>query len=162
MAVTLQIIGYKKSGKTTVTAALTQALHTKGLRVSVIKHDAHDAAMDVAGTDTARFAASGADSVILQSANGLFYHQSQPQDVSAPALIDWLPDDVDVILIEGFKPAPYPKLVLLRPEDHLADFAKFSNVIQTASLNNYPAATLTGVAAITTWFFTDWLPLAQE
>ena len=50
MATTLQIIGHKKSGKTLITTALIERLSKEGYRVAALKHDAHNAAMDVPNT----------------------------------------------------------------------------------------------------------------
>lgn len=152
MALTFQIIGYKKSGKTLITTALVRQLSAQQLRVGVLKHDAHTSSMDVPGTDTARFSDAGAQAVLLQSANGTFYHQTTPQMPPVSALIAQLPATTDVILLEGFKQADYPKLVLLRPEDHATDFAAYPNIQVFASLTAHPDATLIGAPAICDWF----------
>lgn len=152
MALTFQIIGYKKSGKTLITTALVRQLSAQQLNVSVLKHDAHASSMDVPGTDTARFSDAGAQAVLLQSANGTFYHQTTPQMPPVTALIAKLPATTDVILLEGFKQADYPKLVLLRPDDHVTDFATCTNIQAFASLTAHPEATLIGAPAICDWF----------
>ncbi|MTV82163.1 cyclic pyranopterin monophosphate synthase MoaC [Lactobacillus sp. CRM56-3] len=150
MAATLQVIGYKKSGKTAVMEALIKALSGR-FRVDAIKHDAHHAAMDVSHTDSDRFAKAGAQSVVLQSEQGLFYHRTSNGPVAAADIADWLPDQQDILLIEGFKPDPYPKIVMLRPQDHASNFQAFPNTILFASLNPHPDATVTGVSAIVNW-----------
>lgn len=150
MATPLQIIGFKNSGKTTVTEALIKALSDQ-YRVAAIKHDAHHAAMDQPGTDSQRFAAAGAHSVILQSDNELFFHQTSDAPTSAHALTDWLPDDVDMLLIEGFKPDPFPKIALLRANDTTSTFAGYDNIALFASLTPHPQATIIGLPAIIDW-----------
>lgn len=55
MAITLQIIGHKKSGKTLITTALIERLSKEGYRVAALKHDAHNAAMDVPTTNATIF-----------------------------------------------------------------------------------------------------------
>lgn len=150
MVTPLQIIGYKKSGKTAVTEALIKAL-SPTYRVNAIKHDAHQAAMDVQGTDSDRFAKAGAHSVVLQSDQGLFYHQTSDAPTSADAIASWLPDQSDILLIEGFKPDPYPKIVMLRSQDHASDFEDFTNVKVFASLSEHPDASLNGLPAIIDW-----------
>ncbi|GAW99473.1 molybdenum cofactor biosynthesis protein C [Secundilactobacillus mixtipabuli] len=150
MAATLQIIGYKKSGKTTVTEALIKAL-SPTYRVAAIKHDAHQAAMDKAGTDSDRFAQAGAHSVVLQSDNGLFFHQTADAPTSAADLAQWLPDQTDFLLIEGFKPDPFPKIALLRASDSRDDFKDYQQIQVFASLTPHPEATLVGLPAIIDW-----------
>lgn len=84
MALTFQIIGYKKSGKTLITTELVRLLTDRHLHVSVLKHDAHASTMDTPGTDTAQFSHAGAQEVILQSANGIFAIK-QPYSLSLSA-----------------------------------------------------------------------------
>lgn len=150
MATTLQIIGYKNSGKTTVTEALIKAL-SPAYQVAAIKHDAHQATMDKTGTDSARFAQAGAHSVILQSDNGLFFHQTADAPTSASAIASWLPDPTDILLIEGFKPDPFPKIAMLRANDSKADFHDYQQIQAFASLAPHPEATLVGLPAIIDW-----------
>ena len=47
MAVTIQIIGAKNTGKTLVVTRLIDRLTKDGYRVAAIKHDAHASSMDV-------------------------------------------------------------------------------------------------------------------
>ncbi|ERJ52004.1 molybdopterin-guanine dinucleotide biosynthesis protein B [Lactiplantibacillus plantarum] len=152
MALTFQIIGYKKSGKTLITTELVRLLTDRHLHVSVLKHDAHASTMDTPGTDTAQFSHAGAQEVILQSANGTFCHQTTVQPVPVSRLIARLPTSTDVILLEGFKHAPYPKIALLRSDDHAIDFQQFTNIQVFASLTCHPDATLVGKTAICNWF----------
>ncbi len=53
----LQIVGYKKSGKTTLAEVLAKALEQSGLKVSILKFSHHG--FDLAGCDTARLSAPG-------------------------------------------------------------------------------------------------------
>lgn len=112
MAITIQITGHKNSGKTLLTTALIKKLTVAHFHVAAIKHDAHQGSMDVPGTDTAKMTLAGAQKVVLQSPNGLFFHQ-QGTGVSLDSLVSFLSADNDFILIEGHKKAAYPKIVLL-------------------------------------------------
>lgn len=150
MAVTFQVIGFKKSGKTAVVEAATQALADKGLTVAVLKHNSHDASMDVPGTDTDRFSHAGAATTVLVSENGVFTHQQNVQPTAAD-LIAQLPTNPDVVLVEGFKEADYPKLAMLRAGDNATDFAGDTNVALFGSLTVHIQAQLTSLEAITEW-----------
>ena len=56
----IQIVGYKNTGKTTLTAALIGHFTSMGLKVAAIKHDGHDHfEMDQEGTDSYRFGELG-------------------------------------------------------------------------------------------------------
>lgn len=110
-----QIVGFKNAGKTTLLCKLVRRLKTSGKRVGTIKHDGHDFVMDHPGTDTWMHQEAGADAVAITSAYQTAWIHKQP--TSLDVLVAGM-SEMDVILIEGFKDADYPKLVLLRsPED---------------------------------------------
>ncbi|WP_274649164.1 molybdopterin-guanine dinucleotide biosynthesis protein B [Paenibacillus humicola] len=113
--VVLQIAGYKNSGKTTLIAALVRLLKQSGLTVGTVKHDAHDFAIDTPGTDTWRHREAGADITAISSSRSSAIMRGAPE--SLDGLLAHM-RGVDVVLVEGFKLEPYPKLVLIRrPED---------------------------------------------
>ena len=58
----LAVCGEKHTGKTTLVERLVAALSARGLRVATVKHDGHEFAADVAGTDSYRHRAAGAGS----------------------------------------------------------------------------------------------------
>lgn len=151
MVTTLQIIGHKKSGKTLITEALTKKLTEANLNICVLKH-AHKAQMDIPGTDSDRFSVAGAKQVILTTPTGFFYHK-KGQDPSLVDLINNLPEKPDIVLAEGFKTAPYPKLLLLKKDERLADFTKVKNIIQTASINCDVDLNLNSPTKVVNWAF---------
>jgi molybdopterin-guanine dinucleotide biosynthesis protein B len=112
----LQIVGYKNSGKTTLLCALVRKFRSEGVTVAAIKHDAHDFALDRPGTDTRKMAEAGADFVAITSPRRTAWTSSRP--ASLDELIG-LAAHADLVLVEGFKDAPHPKLVLLRGKDDL-------------------------------------------
>ena len=90
------IVGYKNSGKTTLTHALAQELGGRGRVVAVIKHASHP--VDVAGKDTAVLGASvGQVAIVSPRESALFWNKP----LSLAEVISHL--DADVILVEGFK-----------------------------------------------------------
>lgn len=117
----LQIVGYKNAGKTTLLCGLVERLTAAGLLVGTVKHDAHAHALDREHTDSWRHRDSGALVTAFASAaeTAILHRRPAPLD----ALITQVcavasPSRLDLILVEGFKEAAYPKLVLLRgPED---------------------------------------------
>lgn len=58
---------WSNTGKTTYLEKLIPLLKRAGLRVAVVKHDAHDFQLDQPGKDTWRFARAGADVVAIAS-----------------------------------------------------------------------------------------------
>ena len=107
------IVAFSGTGKTTVITALISELKKRGLRVAAVKHDAHDFEIDRDGKDSARMTAAGADVTIIASGSRAAVIENRP--VSADELISRV-TDVDVILTEGYKHGPWPKIALLRKE----------------------------------------------
>lgn len=105
------VSGIKNSGKTTFLEHLVPVLRAQGLRVAVIKHDGHDFTPDVPGTDSFRMRQAGADGVAVYSAHQWMVVRPQPGDLDT--LIN-LFADCDLVLLEGQKFSPYPKIELVR------------------------------------------------
>ena len=102
---------YSGTGKTTYLESLIPYLKEAGLRVAVVKHDAHQLEFDTEGKDTWRFSAAGADVVAAVSGDtlaGFDHRQATLQEALSHI------HGVDLILTEGFKTGPWPKIALLR------------------------------------------------
>lgn len=111
----VQIVGFKNSGKTTLITRLLNLFNGMNLKVAVIKHDVHGFEMDREGTDTYLFRETGAAAAAIVSPWRTAIIEEQ--ETSLSELIEHF-TAYDLILVEGFKQAHYPKLVLLRgPED---------------------------------------------
>lgn len=102
---------YSGMGKTTFLEKLIPCLKALGLRTAVIKHDGHNFQMDIPGSDTYRLSAAGAEAVAIVS--GRRFALLEERSLSAEEIAAKLPD-VDLILTEGFKHGPYPKIALYR------------------------------------------------
>ena len=76
-------------------------LSGEGLRVAVIKHDGHDFACDIPGTDTYSFTESGAYAAACFSDKSLFVHRTGTGDTLGD-IIGMFPE-ADLIIIEGCK-----------------------------------------------------------
>jgi molybdopterin-guanine dinucleotide biosynthesis protein B len=109
------------AGKTTLLTKLIPLLVSAGLRISVIKHTHHIFDADQPGKDSDRLRKSSAAQVLLGSREhwavmtGLSHTQG---DVLEPGLQGLLPHMdaslADLIVIEGFKHAPIPKIEVYR------------------------------------------------
>lgn len=113
----MAICGHSGAGKTTLIERLTSLLTRDGRRVAVLKRTHHDVAVDVAGKDSDRCFRAGA-TVCLQAPGELFVRRAvPPRDAEAQwrhALAE-LAASHDVVLVEGHKQTPLPKIWLLGP-----------------------------------------------
>lgn len=103
--------GWSGAGKTTFLEKLLPVLTARGLRVAVIKHDAHGFQMDRPGKDTYRFAQAGAVCTAISGPNG--WAVLSADQITLEALKEKLPP-VDLILVEGHKNSAYPMIVVCR------------------------------------------------
>lgn len=99
--------GFSNSGKTTLITRLIAQLADR-YRVGYFKHDAHRFVMDHPGKDTWRASEAGAFRVMISSAD----QQASLARLHLPATQP-VCEDCDLLLIEGWKQAPWPKIVLL-------------------------------------------------
>ena len=111
----LGIVGWSGSGKTTLLTALLPLLRSQGLTVSTVKHAHRGFDMDRPGKDTYRHRAAGAHEVLVTAgARWALLHEVAGPEPGLPELLTRL-DPVDLVLVEGFKTHPFPKLEVHRP-----------------------------------------------
>ncbi|MBF8224241.1 molybdopterin-guanine dinucleotide biosynthesis protein B [Halomonas sp. 328] len=115
----LGIAAWSGTGKTTLLEALLPRLAERGLRVAVIKHAHHDFEVDRPGKDSHRLRQAGAAPMLVASRRrvALMFEAPGEEDPDLPELIELLrPRRPDLVLVEGFKAWPLPKLELHRAE----------------------------------------------
>jgi len=111
----LGIVGWSGSGKTTLITALLPVLRGRALTVSTVKHAHHGFDMDRPGKDTFRHRAAGAHEVLVASTHRwVLMHEVDGPEPRLPDLLARL-EPVDLVLVEGFKTHPFPKLEVHRP-----------------------------------------------
>ena len=111
----LGIVGWSGSGKTTLLTALLPLMKESGLRVSTIKHVHHNFDMDRQGKDSFRHRAAGAHEVMVVSATRwALLHEVEGKEPELPALLKRF-DKVDLVIVEGYKTHPFPKIEVYRP-----------------------------------------------
>ena len=105
------IAGWKKSGKTTLTVRLVEEFTRRGLLVATVKHAHHDFQIDDAETDSARHRRAGAAQVAVVSRDrwALVTELGQTPEPDFAAVIALLAP-ADLIIVEGYKTAPIPKI----------------------------------------------------
>ncbi len=110
------LAGWSGSGKTTLLTALLPVLIGRGLTVSTIKHAHHEFDIDKPGKDSYRHREAGATEVLIASAKrwALMHELRDAVEPDLEGLLARLAP-VDLVLIEGFKGHPHPKLEIHRP-----------------------------------------------
>jgi len=104
-------VAFSGTGKTTLLEKLVAELKSRGLRVAVIKHDAHEFDIDHEGKDSWRFSRAGADITVVVSATKAAVIENRP--VRLETLLGRI-TDVDIILTEGYKYGTWPKIAVRR------------------------------------------------
>lgn len=109
------IIGYKNAGKTSLVERLVTEITGRGFSVSTVKHAHHAFDLDQPGKDTFRHRQAGAQQVML-STGARWVLMSELRGAEEPPLADLLArmDEVDLILIEGYKRDRHPKVEVHR------------------------------------------------
>lgn len=109
------VAGWSGAGKTTLISRVIPYLREQGLRVSVIKHAHHDFDVDVPGKDSWVHRQSGAEEVLVSSANrwALMHELRGAMEPSLPELLRKM-SPVDFVVIEGFKSEPHRKIEVYR------------------------------------------------
>lgn len=105
------IVGWKKSGKTTLTVRLVEEFTRRGLKVATVKHAHHAFQIDDGDTDSARHRRAGADQVAIVSGErwAIVKELRQAPEPDFADVIAWL-DPCDLIIVEGYKFAAIPKI----------------------------------------------------
>lgn len=104
----LGVTGWKNAGKTTLVERLIAEFVRRGWTVNTVKHAHHDVDIDRPATDSFRHRAAGATEVAL--VGGLRYAIMREQGEPKLAEILQRLSPADLVLIEGFKREPHPKI----------------------------------------------------
>mgnify|MGYP000037584960 CR=1 FL=1 len=111
------IAGWKNSGKTGLAVRLVEEFTRRGYRISTIKHAHHDFDIDKVGADSYRHRQAGAHEVTIVSGTR-FAIMHELRGEPEPAFEDILSRlaPCDLVLIEGYKREPIPKIEARRLE----------------------------------------------
>jgi molybdopterin-guanine dinucleotide biosynthesis adapter protein len=110
------LAGWSGSGKTTLLTGLVPELLARGLTVSTIKHAHHEFDIDRPGKDSWRHRQAGATEVMVASARrwALMHELRGAAEPPLDELVAHM-TPVDLLLVEGWKRHPHPKIEVHRP-----------------------------------------------
>ena len=112
----ISFVGNSGAGKTTLLERLIPEFKRKGLRVGVVKHDAHRFDIDHPGKDSHRLTAAGADTMMITSGEKLAMVKRHAASPPIEELLERYFSEVDLVLVEGFRGSSLPKIEVHRKE----------------------------------------------
>jgi molybdopterin-guanine dinucleotide biosynthesis protein MobB len=135
--VIIAVVGSSKSGKTTAVEALLKGLTKRGYTVASAKRIPEpEFTIDTKGKDTWRHAKSGASTVLSVAPNELAaIKKVDTTNYSLEQVIAEIPEEVDIIITEGFKSlvgpnASVPKLVTAKSVNEIsAAMERYKNIL---------------------------------
>ena len=111
----ITVIGRKDAGKTTLTVALASEFARRRRRVMTIKHGHHPADVDRPGSDTFRhFREAKAERTLIAGPDIRVLFERTPDDYDPVGLARRYMEGADLVLCEGYKRAPLPKIEVWR------------------------------------------------
>jgi molybdopterin-guanine dinucleotide biosynthesis protein B len=112
----VSVVGKSNTGKTTFLVKLITELKSRGYRLAIVKHNVHGFDIDHPGKDTFKHAEAGADAVVIASPHKFAMIRQVEKDIAFDDIIGLLGSDYDIIITEGYKSGPYPKIEVSRKE----------------------------------------------
>jgi molybdopterin-guanine dinucleotide biosynthesis protein MobB len=110
----VSIVGRSNTGKTTLIEKMIPELSRKGYRVATVKHTIHGFDIDREGKDSWRHRKAGARVTVIASPGKVALLEDVDGDYEIEELRDKYITGVDIILVEGFKKNPFPKIEVVR------------------------------------------------
>ncbi|MDX1527255.1 MAG: molybdopterin-guanine dinucleotide biosynthesis protein B [Gammaproteobacteria bacterium] len=116
----LPIVGfaaYSGTGKTTLLKKLLPILKSRSVRVGMVKHAHHTFDVDQPGKDSYELRKAGAAQMLIASRSRwalMVERQRDKEPLLDEVLLELDQAALDLILVEGFKQEPFPKIELRR------------------------------------------------
>jgi len=110
--VAVAFTGPSGSGKTSLVEKVSK-VYIQHCKVAIIKNDPKDKAQfDVEGKDSHKFAKTGAEVVITSPTRTTYFSQREKTLDDIVSMIN----DFDILLVEGLKTLPLPRIAIFRNE----------------------------------------------
>ena len=109
----LLVVGRKKRGKTTLVEKLIPEFKSRGYKVGSIKYTTGDHVFDTPGKDSFRHAQAGAECTLILSPHKIAFFSNHMVGKNKEELFTLIFKGYDLILGEGFKDSPYPKIEVM-------------------------------------------------
>lgn len=125
--------GPSNSGKTTLILKVARKLiHEHKLEVAIIKHDPKDKArFDIEGKDSYKFSNTGAEVIVTSQKRTTYFSKKQSELEDMIRLFD----KFDVLLVEGLKNLPLPRISVFRDSINEEYFSYMNALAIDSSIN---------------------------
>jgi len=133
--VAVAFTGPSGSGKTTLVEKVAKAL-IKSRKVAIIKNDPKDKAVfDVAGKDSHRFFETGAEVVVTSPTRTTYFSHREKRLDEIVTMVN----DFDILLVEGLKTLPLPRIAIFRNtiDESYFDCSEAIAIDHTIDTNDY-------------------------
>ncbi len=133
--VAVAFTGPSNSGKTTLVEKIAQTLIIKN-KIAIIKNDPKDKAQfDVAGKDSHKFTQTGAEVVITSPTRTTYFSQREKSLDEIVSMVS----DFDILLVEGLKTLPLPRIAVFRNriDESYFDCSEAMAIDDTINLSEY-------------------------
>ncbi|CUV65542.1 Molybdopterin-guanine dinucleotide biosynthesis protein B [Sulfurovum sp. enrichment culture clone C5] len=135
MALAVAFTGVSNSGKTTIIEKISTILNTK-YKIGIVKHDPKDKAVfDKEGKDSFKFFATGAEVAVVSPTRTTYFSNRQKELSEIVSMFG----DIDILLVEGLKNLPLPRICIARGEidESYLDFSEALAVDSTVDMSRY-------------------------
>ncbi|MBN6206199.1 molybdopterin-guanine dinucleotide biosynthesis protein B [Ralstonia pickettii] len=123
----IQIVGFKNSGKTTLATKMIKKLTEDGYNVGTLKHHGHGGMpIGITDTDSEKHRQAGAVFSGVEG-DGLLQLSAASWDMKKILAIYRIMH-IDVLIIEGFKQEPFPKIVLIQRKEEMVLLDHVENI----------------------------------
>jgi molybdopterin-guanine dinucleotide biosynthesis protein B len=125
--------GPSNSGKTTLIVKISTQLQKQGLKVAIIKHDPCDKALfDKEGKDSYKFSQTGSEVAVVSPTRTTVFKK----ETSTIEDIAKMFGDFDILLVEGLKTLPLPRICVQRNSIDEMYFEKSDCIAIDDTINN--------------------------
>ncbi|HEX7064465.1 MAG TPA: molybdopterin-guanine dinucleotide biosynthesis protein B [Bacillales bacterium] len=128
----LQVVGFKNSGKTALIELVLSSAGEIGFRAGVIKNHGHGGGLESHDRekDTGRFRESGAVVTGITAENELEMRLAGNSPWEIEQIVElYAKLSLDFILVEGFKQASFPKVIMAREKEDYEKLCRLQDVI---------------------------------
>ncbi|MEH7387930.1 molybdopterin-guanine dinucleotide biosynthesis protein B [Bacillus sp. JJ1521] len=131
----LQIVGYQNSGKTSLVEKIVKKGTDYGHQIATIKHHGHQSNLENfhQAKDSSRHFKAGASATIVEGGGSLQLEAKTSQWTLEKLIELCALFENDMILIEGYKAADYPKIVLIKKEKDTELLTSLTNIVAVIS-----------------------------